>query len=196
MTCAQGLLHLLWGGGRSWSATALVMLAKQLLSRKIYLCDTLGSNKNILKKLLNAKLKKRSKLWKTRVKVFDWTEKRKVLTISTIPEHDDSSVSIGKKNWNEVTIKKLQSVQDYKSAKKDIDLSDQMSAYHTPLKKSHKWYKKIAFEMLASMPSVNAFILYKKFYVKSAVLHLQGIIGISFALWCSQRRTKTQKKEN
>ena len=24
MTCAQGLLRLLWGGGRSWSATGLL----------------------------------------------------------------------------------------------------------------------------------------------------------------------------
>ena len=24
MTCAQGLLRLLWGGGRSWSATGLM----------------------------------------------------------------------------------------------------------------------------------------------------------------------------
>ena len=33
MTCAQGLLHLLWGGGaRSWSATGLFM-------RVGYRCD-------------------------------------------------------------------------------------------------------------------------------------------------------------
>ena len=25
MTCAQGLLRLLWGGGRSWSATGLII---------------------------------------------------------------------------------------------------------------------------------------------------------------------------
>ena len=28
MTCAQGLLRLLWGGGRSWSATGLCLLIK------------------------------------------------------------------------------------------------------------------------------------------------------------------------
>ena len=30
MTCEQGLLRLLWGGGRSWSATALVLAPDSL----------------------------------------------------------------------------------------------------------------------------------------------------------------------
>ena len=34
MTCEQGLLRLLWGGGRSWSATALVTLIDSFDSRK------------------------------------------------------------------------------------------------------------------------------------------------------------------
>ena len=37
MTCAQGLLRLLWGGGRSWSATGLLYLisAAHLIAIKV-----------------------------------------------------------------------------------------------------------------------------------------------------------------
>ena len=38
MTCAQGLLRLLWGGARSWSATALHQLHTNQI-RSYFVCD-------------------------------------------------------------------------------------------------------------------------------------------------------------
>ena len=35
MTCEQGLLRLLWGGARSWSATALLATTKPLRDLKV-----------------------------------------------------------------------------------------------------------------------------------------------------------------
>ena len=36
MTCAQGLLRLLWGGARSWSATGLLHLILDLVFRLVH----------------------------------------------------------------------------------------------------------------------------------------------------------------
>ena len=81
----------------------------------------------------------------TGVKVFNWKDKRTVLTLSTIPEHETKLVASGKSSRSGDQIKKPQSVLEYNNAKKGIDLSDQMSSYYTPLKKKRKWYRKVAF---------------------------------------------------
>lgn len=52
-------------------------------------------------------------------------------------------------------------VVDYKEAKGAVDLSDQMAAYQTPLRKTMKWYKKIAFDLILNVAMVNALVLYK-----------------------------------
>lgn len=41
-----------------------------------------------------------------------------------------------------------------------------MSLYYSPLKKSRKWYKKIAMELLAGTSIVNAWVLYNKYYAE------------------------------
>lgn len=42
-----------------------------------------------------------------------------------------------------------------------IDRSDQMASYSSPLKRSLKWYRKIAFDILLSTSVVNALSLFK-----------------------------------
>ncbi|KAK9720029.1 Transposase IS4 [Popillia japonica] len=51
-------------------------------------------------------------------------------------------------------------VTDYNSAKKGVDYSDQMSSYHTMLRKSIKWYRKLMFELLLGTTVVNSLIIY------------------------------------
>lgn len=41
-------------------------------------------------------------------------------------------------------------------------MSDLRSSYHTPLRRSMKWYKKVAFEVLLNTSVINALILYNK----------------------------------
>jgi hypothetical protein len=43
-----------------------------------------------------------------------------------------------------------------------IDLSDQMKAYTTSLRRGVKWYRKLAIELLAGSALVNAFILHQE----------------------------------
>lgn len=48
---------------------------------------------------------------------------------------------------------------DYNHAKSSVDLSDQMSSYTSPLRKTTKWPKRLAIELLLN--TVNAYILHK-----------------------------------
>ena len=84
------------------------------------------------------------------VKFYNWRDKRNVFTILTVPEHGEDVI-------------KPSSVLSYNKAKKDVDVSDQMSSYYSVLQKSKKWYKKLAFELVCGTPVVNAHALYVKY---------------------------------
>lgn len=58
-------------------------------------------------------------------------------------------------------------VIDYNKAKGAVDLADQMAAYQTPLRKTVKWYKKLAFDLMLNVAMVNALILYRSVTNKS-----------------------------
>ena len=59
--------------------------------------------------------------------------------LSSIPEHSDQFKATGKKSRDGKNIMKPQPVIDYSSAKKGVDMSDQMASYHTALRKTKKW---------------------------------------------------------
>ncbi|EFN90022.1 hypothetical protein EAI_00097, partial [Harpegnathos saltator] len=46
--------------------------------------------------------------------------------------------------------------------KSSVDLSDQMIAYSSPLRKTSKWYRKLAIELLLNTCMVNAMVLFKQ----------------------------------
>ena len=62
------------------------------------------------------------------------------------------------------SIKKPQNVLDYKKCKKGVDLSDKMSSYYSLLKKTRKWYKKVAFEVIFGTSVVNVWVLYNQYH--------------------------------
>ncbi|KAF2365962.1 PiggyBac transposable element-derived protein [Trinorchestia longiramus] len=139
-----------------------VPLAEKLLKEKTYYCGTLRKNRKFVpKSLLNAKA--------TGIKVYHWKDKRSVLCLSTIPKHTDTLVPSGKKNRNGVEILKPGCVIDYNAAKKGVDISDQMTSYSTSLRRSTKWYRKVAIELLTGTSVVNAWVLSKKYYSRSSV---------------------------
>lgn len=55
---------------------------------------------------------------------------------------------------------KPEAIMFYNNAKQGVDISDQVSAYHTAVRKSIKWYHKVAVELLLGTAVVNAHILY------------------------------------
>ena len=144
-----------------------VPLAEKLLEEKTYYCGTLRQNRKFVpKSVLHAKLKKGETVCKQNasgVKASNWKDKRNVLTLSTIPEHTGELIATGKKSRSGNDILKPGSVLDYNKAKKGVDVSDQMSAYSTPLRRSTKWYRKIAIELLAGTSVVNAWAIFNKY---------------------------------
>lgn len=143
-----------------------IPLAEQLLASKTYVCGTLRKDRRgNPKELSNCKLKKgevNAQENEFGVKVIAWKDKRRVLMISTRPEDVKNSCPTGKHNRKGEPVYKPSAVLAYNSAKKGVDYSDQMSAYYTPLRKSTKWYKKVAFELLLGTCVVNSFVLFNE----------------------------------
>ena len=147
-----------------------VVLAKTLLSKSTYVCGTLRSNRKYLPASVVQKKWKRGEVVGQQnsegVKVLKWKDKRDVLMLTTVPEHTTEKVKAGKKNPEKET-PKPKCVLDYNDAKKGVDYSDQMTAYYSPLRKTRKWYKKCAFELILCTAVVNAHILYNKYHART-----------------------------
>jgi hypothetical protein len=139
-----------------------VELAHKLLDRQTHLVGTLRKNrKGIPKDISNTKLKKGEIIGKesnTGITIIKWCDKREVLMLST--KHTNEMVPI--RTRHEKEIRKPAAVIDYNKSKSFIDLSDQIKAYSSCLRKSIKWYRKMAIEILLGSAMVNAFIIYKK----------------------------------
>ncbi|XP_044763885.1 uncharacterized protein LOC123320594 [Coccinella septempunctata] len=58
-------------------------------------------------------------------------------------------------------VHKPAAIVQYNSGKSSINLSDQMSSYSSSLRKSIRWYKKLAVELLLGTSMVNAHIIYE-----------------------------------
>jgi hypothetical protein len=140
-----------------------IPLAEKLYEKKITYCGTLRSNrKGVPQTVVKKKLKKGEVYGeeKGNVKVIKWLDKRPVLMITTISSHDNNLVETGKKTRTGEPIKKPSCVVSYNKAKKGVDYSDQMAAYHSVLRKGLKWYRKLAFELIFGTAIVNAWIIY------------------------------------
>ncbi|XP_046666740.1 uncharacterized protein LOC124358490 [Homalodisca vitripennis] len=97
------------------------------------------------------------------VKVISWKDKRRVLMVSTRPEDVDNLIPTGRRNQRGEEVRKPSAVLAYNAAKKGVDYSDQMSAYYTSLRKSTKWYKKVAIELLLlGTCVVNAYVTFNE----------------------------------
>ena len=86
-----------------------------------------------------------------------WKDKRDVLLIST--QHTTETVDVQRYTG---IIKKPKATMEYNEAKSSIDQSDQMSSYNSPLRKSLKWYRKLAVEFILGTTVVNSHIVYNQ----------------------------------
>lgn len=141
-------------------------LAEKLLEKQTHLLGTLRKNRKGLPiDVVQKKLKKNeitSKENEKGITILKWKDKRDVLMLST--KHADETASMDRRSG---VIVKPQAVIDYNKGKSSIDLSDQMASYNTCLRRTLKWYRKIAIELLFGTAMVNAHILYKKITQKS-----------------------------
>lgn len=72
---------------------------------------------------------------------------------------DNMAIVLKKRGENKL---KPEVVLDYNRGKFFIDLSDQVSSYGSPLRKSLKWYRKVVFELLLNTSVVNVLCLFQK----------------------------------
>ena len=108
------------------------------------------------------------------IKLILWKDKKDVLMVSTRLLHLATVVDTGNGNSKNECIMKPQVVFDYNEARLGSDLSDQLSSYYTCLRRSMKWYRKVAFELLFGMTLVNSYLIYKENYAPSKVTVLQS----------------------
>lgn len=140
-------------------------LAKNMLKLNTHLVGTLRKFiKGVPKEYLNPgkSLKKGGVVGKENngVVVAVWKDKRDVRILST--RHSLQMVSTGKKLKNGDIQTKPESILYYNARKQGVDLSDQMSSYFTPLKKTIRWFHKVGFFVLLGTAIVNSAIVYKK----------------------------------
>ncbi|XP_063913566.1 piggyBac transposable element-derived protein 4-like [Zophobas morio] len=137
-----------------------LQLAHILLDHKTHCLGTLRANrKGNPPEVIKKKLKKGevfSQENERGICLVKWRDKRDVLVLST--GHTDQMVEIQRRGKS---IQKPTAIVHYNSGKSSIDLSDQMASYSSALRKSIRWYKKLAIEVLLGTSMVNAHIIYK-----------------------------------
>jgi len=119
-------------------------LANTLLQNNTHLVGTLRKNARELPKIKKGEIK--GKVNSNGVVASVWKDKRDVRMIST--KHGINILETGKKNRKGEPIKKPESIIFYNKHKQGIDVSDQMTSYFSPLRKTIRWYHKVAFHLL------------------------------------------------
>lgn len=134
-------------------------LANELLNKDTHLIGTLRKNRRGLpKNVLDAKLKPGETISMENERgicVPKWKDKRDFLMLST--KHSKGMSTVIKKGR---PVRKPRMILAYNKAKGAVDISDQMTSYSSPLRKTVKWYKKLAFELILNTALVNAWVMY------------------------------------
>nr|CAI5821164.1 unnamed protein product [Callosobruchus analis] len=118
------------------------------------------NRKRLPKSVVNTKLKKGEIVAnqnKNNVVFIKWHDKRDVLLLST--KHTDEMKEV---YHREGPRQKPSVVVDYHNAKAFVDLSHQKAASANSLRRSVKWYRKLAIELITGTSLVNPLHLYNK----------------------------------
>lgn len=117
-----------------------------------------NNHKDYPKEMVSKKLKREEFIAEESregITILKWKEKRDVLLSTKHP----TEMEIVKTKTQFISKPKI--IVDYNTGK-SIDLSDQMTAYNNPLRKSMKWYRKLGFELLPNISVANAFLYIKR----------------------------------
>lgn len=147
-------------------------LANELLDRYTHLVGTLRKNrKGLPKQVIDAKLKPGESVAMENergITVLYRKDKRSVFMLST--KHSKGFASVHKKGK---VIRKPKMVIAYNKAKGSVDMSDQMSAYSSPLRKTIKWYKKLGIELILNTAVVNAWIMFCEITTQQGIVEFR-----------------------
>ena len=137
-------------------------LAKELLKRKTLLCGTVCKTRQGLPApVVLATLQKGASTTRRqgRIIVTKWKDKRDVLMLSSF--HTGALVPSRNVNRRGETINKPDCVLSYNANMCGVDRTDQLTSYYSPLRKTVRWYKKIALHLIDTALS-NSYLLYRK----------------------------------
>lgn len=128
-----------------------------------------------------------------------WRDKRDVYFLST--KHGDQQVTTGKKNRQKEDIRKPEAIVCYNKCKQGIDLSDQLSTYYNCLRKTVRWYHKVAIELLLGTAVVNAFNLQNERLVAVSkkpmtMAKFRELLVISLLQYDDHQRTPSAQPNN
>jgi len=114
---------------------------------------------------------KQKKAQKEGVKFLKWTDRRAVMMLTTCESHKCSLIEVTTRGHK--SVQKPDCIISYNNAKKGVDLSDQMSAYYSCLRKTLKWYKKIMIDIFCGTMLVNAWCIHTKFGARKNICILK-----------------------
>ena len=138
-----------------------VQLTHHLTTLGTYLSGTLRKDRvGLPQEIIKRKLRKGQFTWATNqeVVVSKWKDKREVLTISNA-HHTPQLIEVQGKNGKAKL--KPNIVNDYNKHMSGVDRSDQMLSYHSALKKTVRWNKKVGIHIMEMLVH-NAWMLFKK----------------------------------
>ena len=119
-----------------------ISLGKRLLEDDTYLIGTLRSNRAGSGNEVPQRKLRRGEVYgrqnRDGITLVKWKDKRDVLMISSRPSHSATLMNTGKTSIQNECIMKPQVVLDYNKGRQGIDLSDQLSAYYTWIRRSTK----------------------------------------------------------
>lgn len=134
-----------------------VDLANKLIRKNTHLMLTLRTNrKGNPSDVINTKLKYGEIIAKENnqgITVLKWKDKRDIMVLST--KHSSEMITVKTKRG---FVQKPKIMTAYNAAKTSIDLSDQMSTYSSPLRRTLKWYKKL----FLNTTVINALFMYQE----------------------------------
>ncbi|XP_014484795.1 PREDICTED: piggyBac transposable element-derived protein 4-like [Dinoponera quadriceps] len=130
------------------------------------------------------------------IMVLKWRDVRDVMMLSTKHPPIMTSTTDSTHRGRPPKQKPL-AVLAYNNGKTGIDRSDQMVSYATTIRKSIKWYRKLALHLLLGTSVVNAHIVYQR--VKNKKMEIRKFRELLVAEWLSpenstldDNRTKTR----
>lgn len=171
-------------------------LANKLLDNQTHLLGTLRANRRGNPKEVTRKKLKPGEIFgkenRRGICVLKWRDRRDVTMLST--KHTLETVRVQTRTGN---VEKPKAVLEYNKAKSSIDLSDQMASYSSALRKTVKWYRKIAIELIFGTSLVNAHFLYKSIQESSMSItdFKEAIIeSLMFPESTQQFSTSSEKK--
>ena len=170
-----------------------IPLANFLLAYDTYLIGTLRSNRVGSGSEVAEKNLRRGEVYglqnKGGVKLITWKDKKNFLMISTRPLDSATVVDTGKINSKNERIMKPQVVLDYNEGSIGTDLSDQLSSYYPCLRRTIKWYRMVAFDVLFETALVNSCFICEDdgTAIKVTILHSRISLVRSYYLVCRSR---------